>query len=149
MSLLALAIFATQTNVQAGFLPILAGEDLTGMEGRLAKLSHTSGVAEILLPTDVADEADYLILEGAPAGEWVTAWPLSRETNCRVKLKGTCNPGDKLALGASDGTDDGKVRTLPAVADTYWVALRAEEKGVDGQLVKCRLLTAPGPVVVS
>lgn len=148
MSLLALAIFASQSNIQGGHFPILAGEDLTGLEGRLVKLTHVGGVPEVILPNDVADEADYLLLEGGEDGELVTVLALTRETNVRVRLQGTCNPGDKLTLGAINGADDGKVRTVPVAADTYWVALRAEEAGVDEQLVKCRLLPNPGALVV-
>ena len=55
----------------------------------------------------------------------------------------------KLTLAAINGTNDGKVRTVPAAADTYWVAFRAEEAGVDEQLVKARLLPNPGALVVT
>jgi hypothetical protein len=146
---LSLAVFATQSNIQEGPFQVLAGENLTGMEGRLTKLTHSGGIPEVVLPNDVADEADYLLLEGAADGELVTVVALDRVTSMRVRLAGTCNPGDKLTLGAIDGTDDGKVRTVPVAADTYWVALRAEEAGVDEQLVKCRLLPNPGALVVT
>jgi hypothetical protein len=146
---LMLAVFASQSNVQGGPFPVLAGENLTGMEGRLVKLTHDGGIAEVILPNDVADEADYLLLEGGADGEYVTVVALDRETNFRVRLDGTCNPGDKLTLAAINGTNDGKVRTVPVTADTYWVALRAEEAGVDEQLVKCRLLPNPGALVVT
>jgi hypothetical protein len=144
-----LAHFVTQSNTREGFFPVLAGENLTGKEGRLVKLTHDTGKPEVILPNDVADEADYLLLEGGADGSLVTVLPLDRSHNIRVKLDGTCNPGDKLTLAAIDGTKDGAVRAVPATADVYWVALRAEEKGVSGQLVLCRLLPNPGPVTVS
>jgi hypothetical protein len=129
----------TQTNTKEGPFQVLAGENLTGKEGRLVKLTHDTGVPEVILPNDVADEADYLLLEGSADASLVTV----------VALDGTCNPGDKLTLAAIDGTKDGAVRTIPATADTYWVALRAEEKGASGQHVKCRLLPNPGALVVT
>lgn len=143
-----LAVFASQSNIQEGPFEVLAGENLIGKEGCLVKLTHDTQVPEVLLPNDVADEADYLLLQGADNGEYVTVVALSRDTPMRVRLNGTCNPGDKLTLAAIDATHDGQVRTVPATADTYWVALRAEEAGVDEQLVKCRLLPNPGPQVV-
>lgn len=143
-----LSVFPEQSNTKEGPFQILASGDLTGKEGHLAKLGNSSGTAVALLPTDVADEADYLILEGGADETFVTVVALDRSGSCRLRLSGTCKPGDKLTLGAIDGTHDGMVRTLPVAADTYWVALRAEEAGVDDQLVKCRLLPNPGPEVV-
>jgi hypothetical protein len=142
------AIYPTQSNTKAGGFKVLAGEDLTGLEGKLVKLTHDGGVPEVILPNDVADEADYLLLEGGADATLVTVWPLDRTQAVRVRLDGTCNPGDKLTLAAINGANDGEVRTVPVAADTYWVALRAEEAGVDGQLVLCRLLPSPGAVVV-
>jgi hypothetical protein len=145
-----LSIYPTQSNVPSDpFKSELAGENLTGKEGCLVKLTHDGGVPEFILPNDVADEADYLLLEGGADGTKVTAVALSRDQAVRVRLSGTCNPGDKLTLGAIDGTHDGHVRTVPVAADTYWVALRAEEVGVDEQLVLCRLLPNPGALVVT
>lgn len=149
MNNVSLSVYPTQSNTKEGPFQVLAGEALTGLEGRVVKLTHDTGVAEVVLPNDVADEADYLLLEGAADGEFVTVVAISRDHSVRVRLDGTCNPGDKLTLAAINGTNDGKVRTLPATADTYWVAFRAEEVGVDEQLVKCRLLPNPGAVVVS
>jgi hypothetical protein len=144
-----LAIFATQTNIQDGPFKVLAGENLTGMEGRVVKLTHDTGVPEVILPNDVADEAEYLLLEGGEDGTEVTVVAIGRDCPVRVRLDGTCNPGDKLTLAAINGANDGKLRTVPVAADTYWVAFRAEEKGVDEQLVKVRLLPNPGALVVA
>ncbi|MCW1884010.1 hypothetical protein OKA04_04670 [Luteolibacter flavescens] len=145
----ALAIFPEQSNTQEGPFQVLAGENLTGLAGRVVKLTHDTGKPEVQLPNDVHEEADYLLLDGGPDGSHVTVIALSRDRNVRVRLDGTCNPGDKLTLAAINGANDGKVRTVPATADTYWVFLRAEEKGVDEQLVLCRLLPNPGPQVVA
>jgi hypothetical protein len=139
----------TQTNTKEGPIRILAGENLTGKEGFFVKLTHDTGVAEVVLPNDVADDELYLLLEGGADGETVTIEALSPHKQFRAKLKGTCNPGDDLTLGAVDGTDDGKVRTLPATADTYFVFARAEEKGVDGQLVLLRPLLNARAVTVT
>jgi hypothetical protein len=106
-------------------------------------------VPEFILPNDVADEADYLLLSGGLSGERVTALAIDRSRAVRIRLSGTCNPGDKLTLAAINGDDDGAVRTVPVAADTYWVGFRAEEQGADGQLVLCRLLPNPGPQVVT
>lgn len=132
-----------------GPFQVLAGEDLTGMEGRRVKMSHSNGIPEMLLPNDVADIADYILLEGGEDASYVTVEALSPDKAVRVRLKGTCNGGDELALGAVDGTDDGKVRTLPATADIYYVSMRAEEKGVDGQLVLARPILNARLVTVS
>lgn len=144
-----LAIYATQSNIQEGPFKALAGENLTGMEGRVVKLTHDNGVPEVILPNDVADEAEYLLLEGGADGTEVTVVAIGRDCPVRLRLDGTCNPGDKLTLAAINGANDGKVRTVPATADTYWVGFRAEEKGVDEQLVKVRLLPNPGALVVT
>lgn len=139
----------SQTNTKEGPFTVLAGEDLTGKEGRVVKLTHDTGVAEVVLPNDVADDELYLLLEGGADGQPVTVEAFSPHKQFRVKLDGTCNPGDDLTLGAIDGTNDGKVRTLPATADTYFLFLRAEEKGVDEQLVLVRPLLNARAVTVS
>ena len=129
-----LSIFPTQSNTNEGPGPVLAGEDLTGMEGRRVKLTHNGGIAEVVLPTDVDDKADLLLLEGGADGSTVTVISFDEAGRCRVRLNGTCNPGDELTNIVSAG-NAGKVQTLPAAADTYYVSLRALEKGVDEQLV--------------
>ena len=138
----------TQNDTRKGRFEVLAGEDLTGKEGCLVKLTHDTGIPEVILPNDVADVADYLLIDGGADGTFVTVEPLERNSAVRVRLDGTCNPGDELTLAAIDGTTDGQVRTLPAAADTYFVILRAEENGVDGQLLLCRLLPNPRAVTV-
>ncbi len=140
----------TQSNTRPeGPFTIRAGENLTGLEGRLVKLSHSTGTPIVVLPNDVADVPDFLLLEGAASGADVSVLPLAAAGNFRVRLDGTCNPGDELTLAAINGTNDGKVRTLPIAADTYFVFLRAQEAGVDEQLVLCRLVLNPRAVVVT
>lgn len=105
----------TQTNTKEGPFEVLAGENLTGKEGRVVKLTHDTGVPEVILPNDVADEADYLLLEGGADGTFVIVVAIDRQHNVRIVLDGTCNPGDKLTLAAIDGTKDGAVRTVSEV----------------------------------
>lgn len=137
-------IHPTQSNTQAGPYEVLAGEDLTGKAGCFVNLTHDSGVPEVVLPNDVADKTDLLLLSEGADGELVTVLPVDRSRNVRARLSGTCNPGDELTLEAIDGTHDGQVRKLPAApTDDYWVFLRAEEVGADGQLVKCRPILNP------
>lgn len=140
-------IHTTQSNTKAGAFRVLAGEDLTGAEGRLVLLTHDTGVGEVKLPTNADDRAEYVLLEGGEDGDYVTVAAVTRDRNWRVRLAGTCNPGDELTLAIS--TDAGAVQTLPADADTYYVFLRAEEEGADGQLVSCRPILNGRDVVVS
>ncbi len=142
-----LSIYPTQSNTKAGPFPVLAAVALTA--GLMVKLVNAGGVMKATLPADVDDKPDCLVLEDAAAGTLVTVLPLDRSQNVRVRLDGTCNPGDELTLAAINGANDGKVRTLPAAADTYFVFLRAEEIGVDEQLVLCRPILNPRSVIVA
>ena len=129
----------SQTNTRVGDIRILAGEDLTGKEGFLVNLTHDSGVPEVLLPTSNDDYALYLVTDGAADAENVSLRPIEAGRNIRVKLDGTCNPGDVLVLAdVAVAADKGKVRALPEDAGTYRGLAIAEESGVDGQLVLCR-----------
>jgi hypothetical protein len=137
-----------QTNIRpAGRFEILAGEDLTDKEGHLCVITHDTNVPEVKLPADVHDEAMYLIIEGAADGEHVTVEAIQPGHRYRARNTGTCVPGDRLALGAIDGTDDGKIRDLPAAADTYFSPGIAEEAGVDEGAVQ--FLCAPKEIVVT
>ena len=129
----------SQSDTRTGDFRCLAGEDLTGMEGRVLKLTHDGGVAEAVLPSDNGDYALWVLLNGAVDGENVDVRPLAPCRNVRLKLKGACNPGDVL-VPADVGTagDRGMVRALPADAGTYRGLCVAEEAGVDGQLVLAR-----------
>ena len=128
----------SQSNTRAGAIRVLAGESLTGLEGRLVKMTHDGGVAEVKLPADVADAALYVVVEGAADGELVSVQPIESGRNVRAVLKGTCNPGDAMCLAAIAGSDAGKVAALGASADVYFGVGVAEEAGVDGQLVLVR-----------
>ena len=129
----------SQSDTRAGDIPVLAGEDLTGLNGRLVVLTHDTGVPEVKLPTAVTDLAFYLLVDDGADAELVAVRPFEAGRNVRAVLKGTCNPGDVIVL-ADTGTaaDKGKVRTLPAAAGTYRGLGIAEEKGVDGQAVLFR-----------
>ncbi len=129
----------SQSNTRVGQFQVLAGEDLAGKQDRLVKLTHDTGVAEVLLPSANSDHAVYLLIEGGADGTRVSVQPMQAERNVRLVLKGTCNPGDVLVL-ADVGTaaDRGKVRVLPTEAGTYRGLAVAEEAGVDGQLVLAR-----------
>ena len=128
----------SQTNTQAGQIVLLANEDLTGKEGLLVAIVNASAVAKFALPSAVSDLALFVLTDGDAAGEKVAALPLSPDRNVRVRLSGTCVPGDVLVPAEIDGTKDGMVKVLPGVAGTYRGIALAEESGVDGQLVKAR-----------
>ena len=129
----------SQSNTRVGDIRVAAGEDLTGKEGFLVKLTHDSSVPEVLLPTANTDYALYLVIEGAADGENASLRPIEAGRNIRVKLDGTCDPGDVLVLAdVATAEDKGKLRALPEDAGTYRGLAIAEEAGVDGQLVLAR-----------
>lgn len=127
------------SNTKRGPIRVLASEDLTGLEGRLVKLTNASGVLKAALPAAVSDYALFLLVEGGAEGEPVALSPLEPGAQVRVRLNGTCDPAAVLVL-ADPGTsaDKGKVRTLPTAGGTYRGLLIAEEAGVDEQLVLAR-----------
>jgi hypothetical protein len=109
------------------------------MAGRLVKLSHATGVPEVLLPAANSDYALYVVIEGGADAALVSVRPLEAGRTVRVPLKGTCNPGDVMVLAdVATAADKGKVRALPATAGTYRGLGIAEQVGVDGQLVLIR-----------
>lgn len=132
----------SQTNTQIGQIVLPANEDLTGKEGLLVAVVNDSNVAKFALPDAVSDLALFVLTDGDDAGGNVAALPLSPERNVRIRLSGTCAPGDVLVPADIDGTKDGMVKTLPSVGGTYRGIAIAEEAGVDGQLVKAR----PAPI---
>jgi len=129
----------SQSNTRQGSFRVLAGESLVGMEGRLVKMTHDTGVPEVKLPASNDDYAIYLLTEGAADAALVSVDPIEVGRNARLKLVGGCNPGDVLVL-ADVGTaaNKGSVRVLPTVAGTYRGLAIAEELGVTGQLVLAR-----------
>ena len=129
----------SQTNTRVGDIRVAAGEDLTDKEGLLVKMTHDSGTEEVLLPTANTDYALYAVIEGAADGENVSLRPIEAGRNVRLRLNGTCNPGDVLVLAdVATAADKGKVRALPEDAGTYRALAIAEEAGVDEQLVLAR-----------
>ena len=100
----------TQTNIKHGDFQVLAGEDLTGKEDCLVKLTHDTGIGEVKLPAANSDYALYLLIEGAVL----------------------------VLADVATAADKGKVRALPATSGTYRGLAIAEEAGVDGQTVLCR-----------
>lgn len=129
---------ATQSNTLVGGFRVLAGENLTDKEGLLVKMTHDTQVPEVVLPASVTDFAIYVLTEGGADESLVTVDPLESGKQVRLRLDGTCNPGDLLVPAEIDGTHDGMVEVLPADAGTYRGIAIAEEAGVDGQLVLCR-----------
>lgn len=128
----------SQTNTQAGQIVLPANENLTGKEGLLVAIVNASTVAKFALPDAVTDLALFVLTDGDAVGERVAALPLSPDRNVRIRLSGTCVPGDVLVPADIDGTKDGMVKVLPNAAGTYRGIAIAEESGVDGQLVKAR-----------
>ena len=128
----------SQSNTRAGDIRVLAGESLTDKAGYLVKMTHDTGVPEVKLPSAITDYALYAVIEGAADEALVSVRPVEAGRNARLKLKGTCNPGDVLVLAAIAGSDAGMVRALPTAGGTYRGLAIAEEAGVDGQLVLAR-----------
>lgn len=128
----------SQSNTQAGQIVLNSSEDLQDKEGYLVKIIDTSNVAEFALPDAETDLALFIITDGGDEDEDTAALPLSPDRNVRLKLSGTCVPGDVLVLATPNGTVDGMVKALPADSGTYRGIAIAEEVGADGQLVKAR-----------
>ena len=126
----------SQSNTRVGDIRVLAGEALTGKEGYLVRLTHDAGVPEVKLPAALTDYGLYVVTEGAADAALVSVRPIEAGRNVRLKLKGTCNPGDVLVL-ATIATDAGKVMAIPASATSRGLAI-AEEAGVDGQFILAR-----------
>lgn len=127
--------FDSQSNTQRGKITRKAGEDLTGLEGRLVLIASDGDVE---LPGAITDHVPYVLVRGAASGEPVDIEPLEPGKNARVRLNGTCNPGVPLCLDAINGTNDGKLRTIPATTGTYRIVAISEETGADEQLVLVR-----------
>lgn len=125
-----------QSNTQSGLLPIIASEAIAA--NLLVSPVNNSGTLNVQKPNDKTDEVLYVIQDAAVAAELVDCIPLSTERNVRATLSGTCDPGDQLVLATPNGTVDGMVVKLPAVAGTYRLVGIAEEAGVDGQAVLFR-----------
>lgn len=129
-----------QSNTQQGVFSCNAGESLVDKEGYLVKAADAGSEMEVLLPTDVADRTLYIVEEGAALDSPCIVRPIADGDQVRFIAKGTGSAG-ALLTHAAPGTaaDKGKVRTLPAGADTYFLVGIAEEDFVDGQHVRARV----------
>ena len=129
----------SQSNIKFGPVPFNCGADLTAATDHLVVLGHSAGTPQMTLPESLTDHALYLVLEGAAADETGYFLPVSSAANVRIRLVGTCNPGDTLVLAdpAVEG-QPGKVIVLPGDAGTYRVIAIAEEQGINTQLVLAR-----------
>ena len=136
-----------QTGTVQGKFPINSGIALTGLENRLVKMADGGSIPEVLLPTDVADLALYVVEEGGALDEDSVVMPLEAGKQVLIRANGTGSAGAVLALCAVGGSDVGKVETISASADTYFSPGIAEEDFVDEQLVKVRVF--PRLIVVS
>lgn len=131
----------TQTNTQEGKRFFIASVDLTGKEGYLAKVINASGKANAALITALTDVPLYIVDDGGAAATNVSLDPLDPNREYRTPLKGACDSGDVLVLAdPAVAADAGKVRKLPAAAGVYVQVGKAEQTGVDGQLVLWRPL---------
>jgi hypothetical protein len=80
-----------QTNVKTGDFVVLAGEDLIGKEDYLVKLTHDTGVPEVLLPT-ITPTSPSTFCWRVRTMRRTCRRPLEAGRSMRFKLKGTCNP---------------------------------------------------------
>lgn len=126
----------TQNNIQSGTKIYNTTADLTGKEGHVAKLVNGgNGKAALALPTAATDLTALVITEVESANS-AAATPLTPWATARVRLSGTCNPGDAIGLAA--GANLGKATKVTA-AGARFIGV-AEESGVDGQLLLIRPL---------
>lgn len=129
----------TQSDTRAGEITLPGSVDLTGKEGYLLKLVNNAGAANFALPAATDDFAVYICASGDVAGQPSAGESPTTGENCRLKLKGTCVPGDELALAdPSTAADAGKVRKRLTTTGTWRTLFVAEESGADGQFVKAR-----------
>ena len=135
----------TQTNIGQGDTRVTANETLTDKEGYLAKLVSNSGL-KAALPDDANDLCLFVIATGGASAATVTLRPLYANAQVRLRLNGTCNPGDRL-VPIADGTNDGKVAAIGSSADVVNVVAIAEEAGTDEMLVLARPCIQSGVII--
>lgn len=134
---------------QPGPITVKSNDDLSAARSRLVQLGALSGALVATLPTDDTPNALAILHEGGVSLAAVDVEPFNPPKAFRVRLKGTCNPGDQLVLAdPSTAADKGKLRALPAAAGTYKLRAIALEAGVDGQLLEC-LPAGPASITVS
>ena len=128
-----------QNNTRSGLLSFIGLASLVGKEGYLVEVINTAGVANVQVPNAIGDFALYIVEKGAAAGAKSDVIPLDPNSNMRAVGKGAGNPGAVLVLAdPATAADQGKVRTIPATAGTYFSPGIAEEIWVDGQNVRFR-----------
>lgn len=126
----------SETDFQRGAKPYKTTTDLTGKEGYVVKMVNGGdGKAALTLPAAATDVVVMVVTEVEGATSAV-AKPLTPWIPTRVRLSGTCNPGDMIGLAT--GANLGKALKVTA-AGTRFIGI-AEESGVDGQLLLIRPL---------
>lgn len=132
----------TQTDIHPGGPKrINAGEDLTGMEGRLVKLADAGSYPEVVSPAAVTDICPFVVVTEAEHDANCEVLSILGEKEIRVRANGTGSAGDVLVLcdpTASTGANKGKVETVGTTQGAYFSPGIALEDFVDGQLVKIR-----------
>jgi hypothetical protein len=112
------------SNTREGMIQIAAAVANLG-EGLLA-LIDTAGKAALATPSTAA--ARFIVVDSD--ANFATLCPLEAGRQVRVKLAGTCNPGDGLTVNA-----DSKAVAAGANDPVYLIA---EEAGIDAQEVLAR-----------
>ena len=140
----------TQTNTQAGdvlrkphsnvpgALPT-NGLDLTGRLFVQRSFAGTDNKDFVNPAGSPAVLPHFVCTEGVWGDKHITVRPLSPTQPVRVRLKGTCNPGDRMeVVEASSWADAGYACVLTGTPGEHGLFGTAEEFGVDGQLVLIR-----------
>lgn len=128
-----------QNNTRAGAFQVAASGAIT--RSHLVVLGNTSGSPVVKMPTVATEQPLYIADENAEAGVLLDVSPLTTNRQVRIPLVGTCNPGDVLVQAdPTDAAKRGKV--TKAGASPTGTRFTAEEAGIDGQLILCRLIGA-------
>ena len=134
----------TQTDIHPGGpRKINAGADLTGLEGRLVKVSDGGSIPEVIAPAAVTDICPFVLVREATEDSQCDVLPIAGEKEIRVRANGAGSAGDTLVLcdpSASSGANKGKVESLPSTQGAYFSVGIALEDFVDEQLVRVRPL---------
>ncbi|MFZ2279301.1 MAG: hypothetical protein WAW39_16025 [Prosthecobacter sp.] len=132
----------TQSNIHPGGpKKINAGEDLTGLEGRLVKLADAGSFPEVVTPAAVTDICPFVLVTEAAHDSNCEVLSIHGEKEIRLRANGTGSAGDVLVLcdpAASAGVNKGKVETVGSTQGSYFSPGIALEDFVDEQLVKVR-----------
>jgi hypothetical protein len=116
-----------QSNTKTGRIRVIAGDTLTSKEGFLVKIANSSGTPKAYLPGALTDVANYVVIEGAAAGSYVTIEPLTPDRQVRVVANSTSFvAGDKVVAYAS--SHEGKATEYAGSSPAFIVGI-AEESG--------------------